>query len=286
MSSSASRTVWSGDSVCGSVVMTDSTGASTSTLDATSGPTRLPKMSRSVRTPTRTPSGVVTKTESPVPVRWIARRHAPIDVPGVTVTGSRRPISRNGAAASEGTRAATARSVRSATPRVYADPIGDAVAAAGAGYPRAGGSRPSDRRRPGHRVRLRLRVRRAVRTPRVRDRRRLADAHGVEVRDRGVARLGGRPRPPDGPRRAALRVASGPAGGDWPGAVLRLEHGDVLRGDRGGPAVARRAHRLHLPAGGGGARAAARATARRPAGMDRARHRGRGRRAGRRGDLG
>src|SRR3954468_1989071 len=132
MSSSASRTVWSGDSVCGSVVMTDSTGASTSTLDATSGPTRLPKMSRSVRTPTRTPSGEVTKTESPVPVRWIARRHAPIDVAGVTVTGSRRPISRSGAAASEGTRAATARSVRSATSRVYADPIGDAVGRRGA----------------------------------------------------------------------------------------------------------------------------------------------------------
>src|SRR3954452_22295136 len=109
------------------MVITDSTAASTSTLEATSGPTRLPKMSRSVRTPTRTASGVVTKTESPVPVRWIARRHAPIDVPRVTVTGSRRPISRNGAAASEGTRAATARSVRSATWPVYAGPFGDAV---------------------------------------------------------------------------------------------------------------------------------------------------------------
>src|SRR3954451_8072986 len=132
MSSSASSTVWSGDSVWGSIVMTDSTGASTSMLDATSGPTRLPKMSRSVRTPARTPSGGVTKTESPVPVRWIARRRVPIDVPGVTVTGSRRPISRNGAAASEGTRAATARSVRSATWPVYAGPFGDA---AGGGAP-------------------------------------------------------------------------------------------------------------------------------------------------------
>src|SRR4051812_4167015 len=229
MSSSASRTVWSGDSVWGSIVMTDSTGASTSMLDATSGPTRLPKMSRSVRTPARTPSGVVTKTESPVPVRWIARRHAPIDVPGVTVTGSRRPISRNGAAASEGTRAATARSVRSATPRVYADPIGDAVGATGGGYPRAGGSRPPDGHRPRRRVRLRLRVRRPVRAPGVRDGRRLADADGVAVRDRGHARVGGRPGPPDGARRASLRVAEDPARRDRARAVLRLEHGDVLR---------------------------------------------------------
>ena len=33
-----------------------------------------PKMSRSVRTPRSRPSGSQTKTESPVPVRWIARQ--------------------------------------------------------------------------------------------------------------------------------------------------------------------------------------------------------------------
>ena len=31
-----------------------------------------------------------TKTESPVPLRWIARRHSASDVPGGTVTGWRR----------------------------------------------------------------------------------------------------------------------------------------------------------------------------------------------------
>ena len=114
--------------MCGFVIITDSTGASTSTVAATSGPTRRPNTSRSASTPSKVPSGAVTKKESPVPVRWIVRRHAPIDVPGDTVTGSRRPISRSGTAASVGTRAATARSVRSATARVYADTNGDAVA--------------------------------------------------------------------------------------------------------------------------------------------------------------
>src|SRR5690349_18161441 len=112
--------------------MIDSTGPSTSTAAATSGPTSRPKTSRSVSTPTRMPSGFVTNTESPVPVRWIARRHAPMDVPGCTVTGSRRPIVLSCADARLGTRAATARSVRSATSRVYAERCGGAVARTGA----------------------------------------------------------------------------------------------------------------------------------------------------------
>ena len=46
---------------------------STGWLRSTSPPTIRAKMSRSVRTPMRRPSGSHTKTESPVPVRWMAR---------------------------------------------------------------------------------------------------------------------------------------------------------------------------------------------------------------------
>src|SRR6478609_7428633 len=131
MSAMASATVCSRRRVRGSVVMYSSTGASTPTTAATSGPTRRPKMSRSVRTPARRPSPPVTKTESPVPVRWIARRQAATVVPGPTVTGSRRPTAMSGWEARAGTRAATARSVRSATDPVYAQASDRAVAPAG-----------------------------------------------------------------------------------------------------------------------------------------------------------
>src|SRR4051794_39829076 len=90
---------------------------------------RRPKMSRSVRTPASRPLASVTNTESPVPVRWIARRQAETGVPGPTVTGSRRPTTMSGWDARAGTRAATARSVRSATLEVYAEAHDRAVGA-------------------------------------------------------------------------------------------------------------------------------------------------------------
>ena len=75
-------------------------------------------MSRSVRTPTRRPSESQTNTESPVPVRWIARRQSARLVPGGTVTGSRRLRTRRRSSVRDGTRRATARSVSSVTSQV------------------------------------------------------------------------------------------------------------------------------------------------------------------------
>src|SRR3954469_6729205 len=84
-----------------------------------SSPTRRPNTSRSVSTPSSRSSWAVTNTESPVPVRWIARRHSAREVPGGTVTGSRRARTPSFSSMMEGTRAVTARSVRSATRKVY-----------------------------------------------------------------------------------------------------------------------------------------------------------------------
>ena len=106
--------VSSRSSVRGSVVMSRSTGSRRSTLP----PTIRPKMSRSVRTPARRPEASHTKTESPVPVRWMARTHSASEVPGRTVTGCRRLSTRRRSSASEGTRRATAISVRSLTCQV------------------------------------------------------------------------------------------------------------------------------------------------------------------------
>ena len=75
----------------------------------------------------RRPSASVTNTELLVPARWIARRHAARLLPGGTVTGSRVAITVSGWEARVGTRAATARSVSSATGPVYADPPEGAV---------------------------------------------------------------------------------------------------------------------------------------------------------------
>ena len=123
-------------------------------------------MSRSVRTPARRPSRSVTNTESPVPVRWIARRQAATGVPGPTVTGSRRPTTMRGWEVRAGTRAVTARSVSSATGPVYAERPDRAAGAlrpgCAAGSPAGGataasvvrrraaprGPRPSSRRAP------------------------------------------------------------------------------------------------------------------------------------------
>ena len=95
-----------------------SSGVSTGWLRSTSPPTIRPKMSRSVRTPTRRPAASQTKTESPVPVRWMARTQSASEVPGGTVTGWRRLSTRSRSSASEGTRRATAVSVRSLTRQV------------------------------------------------------------------------------------------------------------------------------------------------------------------------
>ena len=56
-----------------------------------------------------------TNTESPVPVRWIARTHSARLVPGGTVTGWRRLSTRSRSSVRVGTRRATAPSVRSVT---------------------------------------------------------------------------------------------------------------------------------------------------------------------------
>src|SRR5919197_4626982 len=107
MRSMASRTVSCMCRWCGCVVMRLSTGWPRST---TSPPTSRPKMSRSVRTPASVPSGRVTNTESPVPVRCIVAMQSARLVPGSTVTGSRRPMTWIFSSASAGTRVATPRS--------------------------------------------------------------------------------------------------------------------------------------------------------------------------------
>src|SRR5437016_2494447 len=56
--------------------------ASTGRDRSSSVPTSRATMSRSVRTPRRRPSGSATTTLSPVPVPWIAMRHAARLVPG------------------------------------------------------------------------------------------------------------------------------------------------------------------------------------------------------------
>ena len=115
--------VWSRSSVRGSVVMSVSTGCARSTRPATI----RAKMSRSVRTPTSRPDWSHTKTESPVPVRWIARRHSASDVAGGTVTGWRRLSTRRRSSRMAGTRRATAVSVRSVTLRSVATVAGTGV---------------------------------------------------------------------------------------------------------------------------------------------------------------
>ena len=165
-------------------------------------------MSRSVRTPTSRPSASVTKTESPVPVRWMACRQSAIDEPGATVTGCRRPTTLNGADTRPGTRAAVARSVSSVTRPVYARTRDRAVGGTGVDERAATSDtladRGSDPRRRHHarrRQRHRVRLGRPVREARVRDRRRLADAHGLAVRDRrrdGLGRAGVQPVARDG----------------------------------------------------------------------------------------
>ena len=78
-------------------------------------PTSFAKMSRSVRTPLSLPDWSVTKTESPTPICWISARQSASVVPGRTVSGSRRLRLLSFSSASDGTRAATARSVISVT---------------------------------------------------------------------------------------------------------------------------------------------------------------------------
>ena len=75
-------------------------------------------MSRSVRTPVRRPSASHTKTESPVPVRWIARMQSASEVPGTTVTGWRRLSTPSRSSRMAGTRRTTAVSVSSVTHEV------------------------------------------------------------------------------------------------------------------------------------------------------------------------
>ena len=58
---------------------------------------------------------VGTKTESPVPVRWIARKQSARLVPGGTVTGWRRLRTRRRSSVRDGTRLATTPSERSVT---------------------------------------------------------------------------------------------------------------------------------------------------------------------------
>ena len=57
-------------------------------------------------------------TESPVPVRWMARRHSARLVPGLTVTGLRRLRTRSRSSVMDGTRRATAASLSSVTRKV------------------------------------------------------------------------------------------------------------------------------------------------------------------------
>ena len=114
MSSMASWIVWSRSSVRGSLVMSVSTGW----LEVDVAATMRAKMSRSVRTPRRRPSDSQTKTESPVPVRWIARTQSARLVPGATVTGWRRLRTRSRSSVRDGTRRATAPSERSVTVEV------------------------------------------------------------------------------------------------------------------------------------------------------------------------
>ena len=216
-----------------------STGAARSTPAATSSPTSRAKMSRSARTPTSRPSGSVTKTESPVPVRLDGPRQSPIDEPGATVTGCRRPTTLNGADTRPGTRAAVARSVSSVTRPVYARMRVRAVGRTGvheatttsdtlADVDRTRACRHHARRHQRHRVRLG----RPVREARLRDRRRLADAHGVAVRHRrrdGVGRAGVQPVGATG---AATAPEADAPGGGRPRRVLRHQHRHVLRGAR------------------------------------------------------
>ena len=61
------------------------------------------------------PSASHTNTESPVPVRWMARTQSARLVPGGTVTGWRRLRTRSRSSVRDGTRRATAPSVRSVT---------------------------------------------------------------------------------------------------------------------------------------------------------------------------
>ena len=106
-----------------------SSACSTGWLRSTRPPTIRPKMSRSVSTPSRRPAASQTKTESPVPVRWIARMHSASGVPGRTVTGWRRLSTRSRSSVSDGTRRATAASVMSLTrASVVARRSGDAGA--------------------------------------------------------------------------------------------------------------------------------------------------------------
>ena len=81
-------------------------------------PTIRAKTSRSVRTPTSRPEASQTKTESPVPVRWIARTQSASEVPGSTVTGWRRLSTRRRSSVMDGTRRATVASVDSVTGQV------------------------------------------------------------------------------------------------------------------------------------------------------------------------
>jgi len=68
-------------------------------------------MSRSVRIPTSRPLASHTKTESPTPARWIARRQSARLEPGGIRSGSRRDSTASGSWIIDGTRPATSGSV-------------------------------------------------------------------------------------------------------------------------------------------------------------------------------